>query len=587
MNFLIIAGHISYDARKYEHLIDLYDKNLISNVILPIMNDRDKIDIVCSPNCFNSTANDDRLSYKMITENESLACEWIKKNISKYDFIIALSDVFGHLKDDATIKTKPCIVFNTLAIDGGITWNDFESLNLHSVNMMGAACSISRFIEEPLRYYICHKDKSQFETYGYESLKSYFVKLISKHQYKIDIAKIKAMPTLKQTLDYNAIYNGVKALNINWLDIDKLSILLHDRSLNRYLISFAKDNTTFAMISQREQGTDSGHVEVSNSIPFSYFKMAHMLKLRLTFNICIFFPALHNFLNTVYVIPNYPNGVMTSRSDLRDILDEVFFSRDVEFMKSFIVYEEGRGYYIVAKSTEDLISCLGDQKLITHNQRPIFYRYDNTAAEEIQKNLSTKFWQTFNSKTNIKRDDRVLDMEAISDIVLDNINSKQIYQHNKFSGFNEQIYLGKINPNIKYDHIIFAGTYHMMALSHDEVERYWDWLYLMLEKQGKVYIIGQDLVEPKGESKTQIIVGQSALGTYQIMYNELASCNAKRYALFNQKILTYFNPLDTISMNVITKQFNYKKIPYSPKSEIYIHVFTKKADDKDGEATSS
>ena len=178
-------------------------------------------------------------------------------------------------------------------------------------------------------------------------------------------------------------------------------------------------------------------------------------------------------------------------------------------------------------------------------------------------------------------------MEAISDIVLDNINSKQIYQHNKFSGFNEQIYLGKINPNIKYDHIIFAGTYHMMALSHDEVERYWDWLYLMLEKQGKVYIIGQDLVEPKGESKTQIIVGQSALGTYQIMYNELASCNAKRYALFNQKILTYFNPLDTISMNVITKQFNYKKIPYSPKSEIYIHVFTKKADDKDGEATSS
>jgi hypothetical protein len=341
------------------------------------------------------------------------------------------------------------------------------------------------------------------------------------------------------------------------------------------------------MISQKEQGTETGHVEVSHSIPFEYFKMIHMLKLKVNFNTCIFFPSTHNFLNTIYVIPNYPNGVMTNRTELRNIVDEVFFSRDIEFMKSFIVFEEGRGYYIIGYNADNVINCLAEQRLLTHNQHPVFYRNDNSASEQIQKNLSSKFWQVFNSHANIKKDDRVLDMEAISDIVSDNITNAQIYQHNKFYGFNEQIYFGKIHPTVKYNHIIFAGTYHMMALSHNEVERYWDWLHLMLSQNGKIYIIGQDLIEPKGESKLQLTVGQSALGTYQILYNELASSNAKRYAIFNGKILTYFNPLDTISMNIITKQFNYKKIPYSPKSEIYIHVFSKKRDDKDGETTSS
>lgn len=577
MKILVIAGHISYDARRYEHLIDLYDKNIINNVILPMMSNKDKIDIVCSPNCFGSLNNDPRLSYKLIVENEKLCCDWIIKNISKYDFIIALSDVFGSLKDEAVIKSKPCIVFNTLGIDGGITWDDFMSLNWHSVTMAGAICAITRFIEEPLRYYICHKDSSQFEMFGYESLKGYLSKILVKTQYKIDIANIKAMPTLKQALDYETAYNSIKALDISWLDIDLVSILMHDKEQDRYLISFAANNKTFALVSLREQGTECGRVEVSYKIPFEYFKMAHMLKLKHNFNICIFFPSRHNFLNSLYIIPNYPDGNMTSRSEIRNIINETFFERDVEFMKAFAVYEEGRGYYIVGRSLEDAMSLLAEQRLLTHNKKPIFYRDNITLTKTLQDNLSGKFWKEFNAISNIKKDDRVLDMDAISNIVLDNINKNtQLFQHNTFYNFEEKLYYGKLSPYVKFDHIIYAFTYNAMALSHSEIERYWDWISSMLSEKGKVYIIGQDLIEPQGESKTKMIVGQSALGTYQINYNELASANAKRYAVVNGNILTYFNPLDTMSMDIITKQFKYEKVPYSKKSEIYIHIFTKK-----------
>jgi len=577
MNILVIAGHISYDARKYEHLIDLYDKNIINNIILPMMRDKDKIDVICSPNCFDPLNDDQRLSYKLIVENDALCCEWIIKNISKYDFVIALSDVFGNLKDEAIVKSKPCIVFNTLGIDVSITWDDFMSLNWHSVTMVGATCAITRFIEEPLRYYICHKDMSQFEIFGYESLKEYLSKILVKSQYKIDIANIKSMPTLKQVLDYESAYNSIKALDISWFDIDLASILIHDREQDRYLISFAANNKTFALISQRETGTECARVEVSHRIPLEYFKMIHMLKLKVNFNICLFFPSKHNFLNALYIIPNYPDGNMTSRQEIRNIINQTFFEREAEFMQSFAIYEEGRGYYIVGKTTEDIVSFLAEQRLLTHNKMPIFYRDNIVLTRTLQDNLSGKFWKEFNVCANIKKDERVLDMDAISDIVLDNINkNSQVYQHNTFYNFNEKIYYGKLSPYIKFDHIIYAFTYNAMALSHSEVERYWNWLSSMLNDKGKIYIIGQDLIEPQGDSKTKMIVGQSALGTYQISYNELASTNAKRYAIVNGNILTYFNPLDTMSMDIITKQFNYKKIPYSKKSEIYIHMFTKK-----------
>jgi hypothetical protein len=342
------------------------------------------------------------------------------------------------------------------------------------------------------------------------------------------------------------------------------------------------------MISLREHGTECARVEVSNTIPLEYFKMLHVLKLKVNFDSCVFFPSKHNFLNVIYNVPNYPDGFMTSRTDIRNTINETFFERDVEFMKAFAIFEEGRGYYIVGRTSADIINLMAEYKLLTHNKIPNYYRDELSLARSLQDNLSGKFWKEFNAHCNIRKDERVLDMEAISNVVLDNINkSAHLYQHNKFYEFDEKIYYGKLHPSIKYDHIIYACTYNTMALSHNEIERYWDWIYSMLNTSGKVYIIGQDLVEPKGVSKEQIIVGQSALGTYQIKYHELASANAKRYSIVNGNVLTYFNPLDNISMDIITKQFSYKKIIYNKKSEIYIHVFTKKAANNDGKTRCS
>lgn len=574
MKTLIIAGYINDELRYGTHLIDLADKNFIEYLLLNTSFSNHKISIICSPLVFDNE-NKERfgLDYPLITENMDMVEDWLKKNMGKYDVIISLSDILLYMELPEYIKMKTVISFNTVSLKEGLSYDDFvtgsemSSASLFSLEPLSSQMIVWRYIEEPQRY-ICRLSDGTIQHYwGYKALCTYIERMASEERVIADTQEQYKIPANEYVLKYNEIYENFQKYNSN-------NLLCHliIRYGDEFMISYLKDPSTF-FVCNRNIGTNKMSNKFNYPIHPDYQKQLTFLTMFPNNEMILFFRSHSNFLQTKFVIPHYPVGYPLSQPYMFEQMCSIGLKEYVEGNGYYFIYEEGYGYYLVIKQSASTKYAFNEISHITDDMvtlSDIKYPFvlNGVTYRELNKNIVT---------TNKKVLYCGADDECLYHL---NIKKENAYFYNVFQKFDKEMYAGTLHPNIKYDIILFCGTYNFLNLSTSEVISFFQWLYSLLTKDGIVYIVGLNGTQRNPISDAQYIINKYKTEYWQLKVHESATMFNKRicrHSDYDSGCLLPWNPLEDETILMIQNEgFSYSKHLLNNKQSIYLHKFAKK-----------
>ncbi len=567
---LIVSGYIAHAPHKYSHLIDIEDKKIVEALINKY--DKEIIHIVSSPGAFNEAFKSDRVYYKLISEDQDLVQNWISANYGKYATIISVSD--GCITPSLSgLSLKKLILFNT-----DIMGNDQDPMNLNSVIAINAdsldifygRIAVFRFIQDSEQFYITDNHLSTHMAYGIDNMVNYITSLDTAKECEIELYQPKSFPDEDLVATYKEYHDIISDLQIN------MHMLIYDRTSETYMMSGDKDNSTFAIIQNKYIGVETGRTKVSYDIPMDFFKMAVALKIKSQMHCCIHWDALYNNMMSRYIVRPYPFSYLPSKDIWRTQIDTVAPAVDsINDLGWGLIYEEGHGYYLIATSPNTLGMAFREIMMLTAPISNNEYLLNATANKaginwNLKKSVYDKLVKSIISEYSTPQ---ILIANNIDDNILStDISKQQMFYSNPLSK-NINCFNGPIHPQMKYDIILFYGTYEYQSLSYSEQLLKWKKMKSMLSDGGKIIIVGpyQRKHDNSGKNEIEIETYKGGVVTYRT--TPASETTTKRTMAINSSEASFtcpYSPLETDLLNVLANDFIIDK---QRLKDIYCYTF--------------
>lgn len=588
---LIVAGHISQEPRKWQYMLELYDKQLIEAMsIHPCFSKQEK-HIVCSPGVFQEDWRDKYgLVYKSITDHPVFAHEYLEKQYMKYDNIFLISDVGCNQIITTAMKLKNLFVFNTATMEDELTWQEFQQLNWDTIDIYNAKLSITRFIEEPYRFYVFGPNHMSVTRYGINSIVELLASYVNPSaKVEIQLYEKEKFPSDEQVGLYNEARKILSEEAPPWMDQWQTDILIHDKQTQELLCSAVIDNSTFAIIANDTRGTKSGKVCASYEVSKDIIKYNTIMQWAKNGNYLFHWDAEENYLNTQYVIAHQLAHSVPNKEQIKEMLDCV---KPFEHQNYYLIYEEGHGYYIIAKDTCSILQAFrGIRLMYKPNCWNIQHIDEDDLNELILSGHTSSFYSsTIGTEIDLKKSPIILDLESIGADLMDksSLPKTNVFYHSPFYKKHSCQYAGIHNPHMKYDLIIIWGSYPLIGLSLREVKAHFEWLYSLLTKDGKIIITGLPMFEDVSPSEHKYYINRSAIGYQQIQYQPSAHYLTKRTAIISNNKTEAIAPWSPVTEAVINTAkeigLKVKHSCYNKKTDMHVFIFSKEAM-KDGSNT--
>lgn len=578
---LIIGGYIAPVPHRYSNLIDIEDKKITESLVKKYA--KEKVHIVCSPECFNEELKELGAQYKLITEDQSVAQEWFKVNYGKYATIIALSD--GCVPPSLSgLSLKKFVIFNTdvLSNEGESDWsyNNLIAANMDAIDVFYARMSVFRFIQDSEQFYITDNHCSTHAQYGIEGMVDYISLIDTAIDCEIEIYQPKKFPSDDLVDVYNSYHKHIAGFQ-------NMSLLVYERDTRTYMISDMKDNKTFAMIYEQYIGVDTGRTKVAYDVSMDLFKMA--VAMRATYqkmSCCVHWDSPFNYMLSRYIVSPYPFSILPNKDLWANQIKQVEPLCDSINDKDWgLVYEEGHGYYLVATSPKTLRQGLKELAMLcapiesnkyvwNYNESKLALNYDLSLQvyDKIVKPVISEY-----SNPNI------LVMNNIDDNVscLTGLSRNQIFFSNPF-GKMKACFNGPIHPLMKYDIILFYGSYEFQLLSFSEQLLKWKKMKSMLTKDGRILIVGPYQRKHDNEANDEIYIDQykGTVATYR--RTSASTSTSKRTVAFNSSeigLLLPYSPLETDLLNTLADEFVITKNKHKSYA-VYCYIFKPRKDEE-------
>ena len=572
---LIIGGYIAHTPHKYSHLIDIEDKKLTEAIINKYP--KEVIHIVSSPGCFNDTFKEKGAQYKLVSEDQDVVQNWVKSNYGKYATIIALSD--GCIPPSlAGLSLKKFVMFNTdiLSNEGESDWTykNIIAANADSIDIFYARMSIFRFIQDSEQFYVTDNHFSTHSIYGIEHVIDYISKITAAIECEVELYQPKKFPEDELVDIYNSYQSVINNFNLN------MSLLVYDRSKLAYMMSEMKDNKTFAMIYEGYIGTETGRTKSAYDISMDFFKMAVALKsIYGKMSCCVHWNASYNYILTRYTVSPCPFGYLPNKELWSDQI------RKVEPIKNGIVdsnwgliYEEGHGYYLIATSPETLRYAikemammnapLGDNEYVlnsTQNKLNLNYDLSLQVYDKLVRPIVSEYQNA-----------NILAMNNIDDNVgaLTGLSRHQLFFSNPF-GKMKAAFNGPMHPLMKYDIILFYGSYEYQQLSFSEQLLKWKKMKSMLTKGGRILVVGTYQKKHDNEASDEVYIDRFKGKVVSYRFSPASVAENKRTIAINSSDMALtlpYSPLENDLLNLLDSEFVITKEKYKTY-DIYCYCF--------------
>lgn len=573
---LLIGGYIAHAPHKYSHLIDIEDKKIIEALVDKYP--KETIHIVSSPGCFNEAMKDKGAQYKLISEDQDVVQGWLQSNYGKYATIIALSD--GCVPPSlAGLSLKKFVIFNTdiLTNEGETDWTygNIVTANIDAIDIFYTRMSVFRFIQDSDQFYVTDNHGSTHAIYGIENVTNYIIKIESAIECEIELYQPQKFPSDELVNVYNSYQECIGNFGIN------MSLLVYDRNSKSYMMSEAKDNKTFAMIYEAYIGTETGRTKSAYDISMDFFKMAVALKaIYGKMNCCVHWDASYNYMLTRYTVSPYPFSYLPSQEIWRDQV------RKVEPIKNGIndndwglIYEEGHGYYLIATSPKTLAIAIremsminapiGDNEYILNNSKQNLLKLNYDLSVQVYDKLVKPIISEYQNPN-------VLVMNNIDDNAgaLTGLSRNQMFFSNPF-GKMKAAFNGPIHPLMKYDIILFYGSYEYQLLSFSEQLLKWKRMKSMLAKGGRILIVGTYQKKHDNEASDEVYIDRVKGKVVSYRFSPASVSENKRVVAINSSDISLtlpYSPLENDLLNILEEDFVISKEKYKTY-DIYCYCF--------------